>query len=148
MLYSKSTGGFYSEEIHGAKRIRIIDPSYDPQISVFVDGEEAPTVPMVEIDNPDCKIPHDAVEITVEQHTALMDAQSNGQIISADADGFPVAIDRPAPTATELQAAKNAEARSYLLSTDWYVTRKIETGESVPADITTARAEARASVIE
>jgi len=42
----------------------------------------------------------------------------------------------------------NKKARTYLASTDWYITRQAETGTEVPADILTKRAEARASVIE
>lgn len=41
------------------------------------------------------------------------------------------------------QAQKNAEALAYLAKTDWYVTRKMETGEAIPAAILTARQEAR-----
>lgn len=52
-----------------------------------------------------------------------------------------------APYASE-QDKVNAEARAYLASTDWYVTRKLETGVEIPADITTAREEARASIVE
>lgn len=57
MLYSKTTGGFYSREIHG--------------------------------DN----IPADAIEITSEEHAALMQGQSQGKRITHDADGFPILID-------------------------------------------------------
>ena len=60
MFYSKSTGGFYSREIHG--------------------------------DN----IPADAVEITVTEHAALIEGQSQGKCIVADANGRP-ALQDPAP---------------------------------------------------
>ena len=40
-------------------------------------------------------IPADAVEITCEQHAALLAGQSAGKIIAADADGFPVLQDPP-----------------------------------------------------
>lgn len=59
MLYSKSTCGFYSREIHGHN------------------------------------IPSDAVEITSEEHAALLQGQSEGKIISSDKDGFPVLTDKP-----------------------------------------------------
>ena len=56
----------------------------------------------------------------------------------------------PAPTAEEIaalaQAATNRQARAYLASTDWYVVRWTETGVPVPAEITTARAAARAAI--
>lgn len=36
-----------------------------------------------------------------------------------------------------------AEAQSYLVSTDWYVTRLTETGKAIPEDVLIKRAEAR-----
>lgn len=50
------------------------------------------------------------------------------------------------PNPEQLQEMSNNEAKQYLMSTDWYVTRKVETGEEIPADILGARAEARASI--
>lgn len=50
-------------------------------------------------------IPPDAVEITAEEHSALLAAQSAGKRIEPDADGYPVAVDLPPPTLTEAQAA-------------------------------------------
>ena len=61
MFYSKTTGGFYTREIHG--------------------------------DN----IPADAVEITVEKYQALLEGQSQGKIIAADANGYPILVDPPLP---------------------------------------------------
>lgn len=42
-------------------------------------------------------IPADAVEITVEEHQALLEGQSNGKIITADKNGKPVLVDPPLP---------------------------------------------------
>jgi hypothetical protein len=47
-------------------------------------------------------IPADAVEITDAEHTALLDGQSLGKIITADQDGRPMLSDPPAPTAEEI----------------------------------------------
>lgn len=58
------------------------------------------------------------------------------------------AIQNLKPTAKELQEATNRTARDYLRSTDWYVVRFAETGDPVPQEISTKRAEARLSVIE
>ena len=66
MFYAKSTGGFYSREIHG--------------------------------DN----IPADAVEITAEEHAALLAGQGQGKRITADADGRPRLQDPPPPTTEQL----------------------------------------------
>lgn len=41
----------------------------------------------------------------------------------------------------------NQEARSYLAYTDWYVVRKQETGEEIPAEILEARQAARDRVV-
>ena len=57
---------------------------YSPSTGGFYDQE-------IHGDN----IPADAVEITVEEHAALLEGQSQGQIISADEDGNPILIDPP-----------------------------------------------------
>ena len=51
------------------------------------------------------------------------------------------------PTAEEIQAETNATNQAYLDSTDWYITRHAETAVAVPADVTTARAAARAAIV-
>lgn len=43
-------------------------------------------------------IPADAVEISVDEWTQLLDGQSAGQIITHDDNGNPILIDMPAPT--------------------------------------------------
>ena len=53
----------------------------------------------------------------------------------------------PEPTPEQLQSQKNAEARAYLLSTDWYVVRFSETGVAIPAEIIEARKLAREVVV-
>jgi len=54
----------------------------------------------------------------------------------------------PAYTKKEMEEHKNnilkAEAYRYLDSTDWYVTREHDTGEAMPDEVKTKRAEARA----
>jgi hypothetical protein len=54
-------------------------------------------------------IPEDAVEITVEEHAALIEGQSQGKLITADENGKPVLQDRPAPTKAELLATAEAQ---------------------------------------
>lgn len=109
LYFSASTGGFYDSEIHGARHI---------------DDEE----------NPDCRIPTDAVEISAERHAALLAAQADGKIIAADTRGAPVAIDRPEPTADELLAAARRKRDALLAASDWVVTRAVETGTPIPAE--------------
>lgn len=93
-------------------------------------------------------MPEDVVEITTEEHAALLEGQSNGKLIDFDKDGYPFLADPAPPTDEQLQQQANTEARAYLAETDWYVIRLQETGEPVPADILAERPAARARVIE
>lgn len=83
MFYSKTTGGFYDPEIHGAN------------------------------------IPADAVEITCEQHCALLEGQAKGQVIVCNESGHPCLEDHPAPSAEVLLDACKAEAKKRLEDTDF-----------------------------
>ncbi|EGJ50262.1 hypothetical protein [Desulfocurvibacter africanus] len=56
-------------------------------------------------------IPANAVEITAEEHRALLDAQAQGKVIQPDADGRPVAVVPPAASVESLIVAKRAEIR-------------------------------------
>ena len=51
----------------------------------------------------------DAVEITAEQHVVLLEGQSRGKLIQADANGRPVLVDPPPLTLDEAKAAKLTE---------------------------------------
>lgn len=46
----------------------------------------------------------------------------------------------------QLQAQVNAEAKEYLASTDWYVTRFAETGKEIPVEVKIKRDEARLQI--
>lgn len=59
-------------------------------------------------------IPSDAVEITREEHAALLAGQSNGKRIIADADGRPVLADQPAPTQAQVIAQYEAALDEHL----------------------------------
>lgn len=64
-------------------------------------------------------IPEDSVEITAEQHAALLDGQSQGKIISADENGYPILIDPPPLTAEQIQEAVTAaRAAAYVKESD------------------------------
>jgi len=52
------------------------------------------------------------------------------------------------PTQEELQAPINQDALEYLKSTDWYVTRRSDTGVAIPVDIDTYRAAAREAIVQ
>ena len=60
-------------------------------------------------------IPSDAIEITREQHAALMAGQSGGQVIGSDAQGLPVLMDRPDPEPASPAAQIDALERQYML---------------------------------
>lgn len=54
-------------------------------------------------------IPADAVEITAEEHAALLNGQSQGKLIQADNNGRPILIDPPPPTTAEIWDRIKAE---------------------------------------
>lgn len=60
-------------------------------------------------------IPADAVEISAEEHAALLKGQSNGKIIAGDENGYPVLQDTPLPDTT---AVRRAEIISRLTAID------------------------------
>jgi hypothetical protein len=78
----------------------------------------------------------------------------NTVIEAADVAGYITAWEANAPDAEEevaeptAQEVINAESMAYLASTDWYASRKADTGEAIPSDIAALRATARAAIIE
>jgi len=58
-------------------------------------------------------IPTDAVEITEEEHAALLQGQSEGKHIGADENGRPILIAAPPLTLAETAAAKKAGLAAY-----------------------------------
>lgn len=59
-------------------------------------------------------IPPDAVEISDDQHAALIAGQSSGKIIAANKNGMPVLVDPPAPTAEQIIAGYTTEVQARL----------------------------------
>lgn len=57
-------------------------------------------------------IPQDAVEITNEEHTALLEGQSQGKVIVADKDGYPVLQDPPPPSLDQVVSTLSDAVRS------------------------------------
>lgn len=81
-------------------------------------------------------IPSDAVEITSDLHAALLDGQSQGKIITADANGFPVLADPPAPTTKQLAAQARATRDAKLSATTWLVERHRDEKETGTTTLT------------
>ncbi len=124
MYFSKTTGGFYDKAIHGSRTLTVIDPAWQRPTTQVLDPDwnsadypagtlhplitvpdETAIAPTIEIPNPDCKIPADAVEITDAEHAALLEAQTVGKIIQADANGYPITVNPPPPTLDEVKAS-------------------------------------------
>lgn len=149
MFYSAQTLGFYDAEIHGARRITIIDPAWiRPTVDIvlqpgesawvgdelvtnagdepktFIDVPDMNAIPdTLEVANPACLIPADAVEISQERHAELLNGQSTGLLISSGEDGYPVLIDPPPPSPEVLAAIERAWRDGQLSATDGVITR-------------------------
>lgn len=92
--------------------ITVPDMAAEP-VMIDVPDDEA-QCPIISVRNP--RVPDDAVEVSDADYAALMQAQSAGQRIIADGDGYPVAIDRDVAELAEMMRAK----RDALLSaSDW-----------------------------
>jgi hypothetical protein len=60
----------------------------------------------------------------------------------------PLTEDELADIQLEKQNQINIQNKEYLSSTDWYVIRQTETGVEIPMEISMARSDARAAIIE
>ena len=97
MYYSKLRGGFFPDDIYGTKTILVEDSTSDAEIK-----------PLVEVPNPNCTLPDDAVEISDEVYHQLLQDQSEGKVI--DFSGSMVAAkNAPVATIAELKEKKKAE---------------------------------------
>ena len=74
----------------------------------------------------------------------------NTVIGADDVAGYITAWEANAPEAVAeptAQEVTNAESMAYLASTDWYASRKADTGEAIPSDIAALRAAAREAIV-
>nr|WP_054047700.1 phage tail assembly chaperone [Pseudomonas nunensis] len=78
---------------------------------------------MLEVANPSCLIPVDAVEITTERRNELLAAQSLGKVIAPDDSGYPILIDPPPVSAVEQARVERAWRDAQLAPTDGMVSR-------------------------
>lgn len=105
--FSPSTGGFYSEAIHGARQLA------EPQTERQKKAGKRPVM----TENPDCRIPADAVPIDPVRYQQLFDAQAQGMEIVVRG-GKPVAVER-SPSAEELAAGRRRDRDRKLAASDW-----------------------------
>ena len=74
----------------------------------------------------------------------------NTVIEADDVAGYITAWEANAPDAVAeptAQEVTNNESMAYLASTDWYASRKSDTGEAIPSDIAALRAAAREAIV-
>lgn len=80
--------------------------------------DELANPPRIWIDNPDTRIPADAVAISAEEHAALMAAVAGGQKLISDERGMPVAVDHVLSIDEQLAQIRRRRDRD-LAATDW-----------------------------
>lgn len=151
IYYSATHKGFYISDIHGPRMhmaplanwqrplVKIADPDWvgDPKSQ----NKTAPLIevpdlsaahPMIEVENPSCKIPPDSVEISEEVYRALLSEQSAGKVIVPDLNGHPIAQEPIGQTEEQSQHVLRASAQVALDASDITVLRCFEAGISVP----------------
>lgn len=58
-------------------------------------------------------MPEDTVEITAEQHSNLIEGQSNGKVITSDTNGRPILQDPPAPAPLTRDQIESLRLKAY-----------------------------------
>jgi hypothetical protein len=93
------------------------------------------------------KIPSDAIEITTEQYSALLEGQSYGKIISADENGYPILIDLAPPSESDLAKKQIAEIEASITDRRLREAMLSTTGKSWLADRDAEIAALRAKIV-
>ncbi|WP_245656614.1 tail fiber assembly protein [Novosphingobium naphthalenivorans] len=105
--FSISAGGFFSDVIHGARQIAV------EQTPKEIKAGKRPRM----IENPLCRIPADAVEISQETWEELLQAQANGKAIAV-VGGMPVAVEPTVDEAIRIKVRRR-QRDALLAATDW-----------------------------
>jgi hypothetical protein len=85
-------------------------------------------------------MPDDVVEITAEEHAALLKGQGEGQVIAWGEDGYPLLIDPPPTDPADVAAVERAWRDAQLAATDGVVSRhRDEVEESGVTTLTAAQ---------
>ena len=122
-FFSKSKVAFFHDAVHGPRELTVRDPAWvAPPI---VEGQTDYTQPAtIQVPNPDCKIPEDAVEISDERHAELVAGIGEGMILAAAADdGTPTLLPVPSfldgmTDEQKLDHMRNLRTRA-LTASDW-----------------------------
>jgi hypothetical protein len=123
----------------------------NPDSTVVIDGLGFDSLDLSTIPSTTHAIQFDTA--TSVGHIEYNDGTANEAITSiapyqSIIDAWQVVKDaQPVPVEPTAQEVVNNESLQYLASTDWYASRKSDTGEAIPSDVTTARATARARII-
>jgi Phage tail assembly chaperone protein len=136
IYWDAATNGFFHSNIHGPRRIEVIDEAAQNEalaaLTAREDEEDADAdaiwaarvelrmaPPMMEVDNPDCRIPAEAVEISQEAYKAVMECHTTtGKRIVSGKDGIPV-LAEPQISAQDLMTAARARRDRALADSDW-----------------------------
>lgn len=141
IFYSPSQSAFYDDAIHGARALWVTDedalraalsalterefaddPEPDDAALEAIAAERAAllrTPPVKLVEDPDCRLPEDAVAITDACHAELMQGQAEGRMIVWDeAQAAPVLVDRPVDHEALLASVKKERDR-LLRESDW-----------------------------
>ena len=121
----------------------------NPDSTVVIDGLGFDSLDLSTISSTTHAIQFDTA--TSVGHIEYNDGTANEAITSIAAyqsiiDAWQVANDAQLVELTA-QEILNNESLGYLASTDWYASRKSDTGEAIPDDIAAARATARERII-
>ena len=102
IYWSPSTRGFYDTRVHGQRETHVRDEETGEIVTTLVNAA----------------IPADVVEVSAEQHEALLTAQAGGQAIVTDAHGVLIAGERVVDPEDAL-AGRRRRRDAALRGSDW-----------------------------
>ncbi|WP_426237514.1 phage tail assembly chaperone [Pseudomonas sp. TWP3-2] len=137
IYYSQSPAGFYNTESHGERRILVIDPNWSRPLKDGDPDEEAEPQ-WIEVDNPACLIPANAVAISDELYESLLLAPSRSKVIVPGPDGLPMEADLPPMSDEEAAATERSWRDAQLAESDGVVSRHRDEVEAGGATTLTA----------
>jgi hypothetical protein len=92
--FSQQKNGFYNSDLHGDRMTNIVDPDW-------IDQNDGTPPQLITVENPACKIPADAVEITEAQYHEYYAAINAQKILSVVGEQVFI-VDPPPLTTTEI----------------------------------------------